>query len=1085
MTYERLTDVEHVLKRPDMYVGSMEKDKQMTWVFEEGKIIEKELIFSPALPKLFDEAMANAVDNHIRGRGTSKIAIVISSDSITIENNGKSIPFDLIGTLPTPTVLFGCLRSGENFDDSSTRSTGGKNGYGIKLANIFSTEFQIDIVHAGRRFRQTWKDNMMSCLPEKITNTSRKNDMVKIHFKPDFKRFDCQSLDDMQGVLTKRALDAVFCYPTLSVLINGKRIFKKANDFLNSLYDGTKVISHTSDWTVCVFRNDVGHDIGHDGKHMSFVNGISTSRGGTHVKHVLKKITQILSKGLSKRKLRASPKLIKDSLFVVIRTDVINPVFESQCKTLLTTKSSKFTSQWQPTAKFCKTLLNSSIFEHLVEVFSNKLDKQLAKQDGKKSASVKVKKLIDAKYAGTRRSSECILILAEGDSALSMLLKGVISNRLQKTVGLFPLRGKLLNCATASKTKLIGNHEIQAVKKIIGLSNGKTYNNFDGLRYGQVLVATDADDDGQHILGLVLTMFHKLYPNLVSMGFISRFITPLLMARRGGDIIEFFTLDEYKEWSKLTPEHDKYLIKFYKGLGSSTNADAKRYFSNMTQYTKKLKRAEMGLVSLNMFFSKEYIEERKAFVKLPKHEHDSDTLDGFIKGPLHAYARSSLIRAIPSIDGFKESTRKIMWTCLSKKMYGDKKDIKVSELAGLVSTFTHYHHGETSLQGAIITLARRFQTVNTLPLLVDSGQFGSFVGGGNDSASARYIFTHLEENCKFIFNSADFEVLPRNRVDGELAECKLLAPLLPWTLVNGATGIATGFSTNIYPYCPLELIANVKNILNGKKLSVLAPSFRNWNGSIQLCDGFFISSANYSLISSSTIKIRCLPIGMFPQTFIRTLEKLKIAGTVQSFDVEHLNMGPQFRIVFKSLCDMPSALSLKKKHSLKNMHLLDSHGVLRKYESAEDILREFVSFRLRVIEKRIDYQLQSIDGELSTLSDIQKFISLFLDGVLEFKGKSDEDVCEMLTAVELNHLKQKLLNLPIRRLTQREIEVAGLRILKLKERRQYLLSTTPSSTYLQELDKFSRHLSTTSKRASDCTDRMLQSHVHKKKKINN
>lgn len=1063
MTYQLLTDVEHVLKRPDMYVGSIEKDKDMVWVLEDLKIIQKRIVFSPALPKLFDETIANAVDNHIRGRGTSRINITLSPSRITVENNGTSIPFDTIGGLPTPTVLFGCLRSGENFDDEIGRSTGGKNGYGIKLANIFSSEFEIDIVNQGRRFRQKWTNNMQKRLRCHITMASKKKDYVKVSFVPDFKRFGCKCLEGPTlSILKKRAMDAVFCYPGLSVRINGKQIFKKPLDYLKALSAHVPLVSQTKDWTVCVFQNPIEDDM----RQISFANGISTSRGGTHVKHVIKILTKILSSGLSKRKLKPSSKLIKDALFVIVRMDVVNPVFESQCKTILASKVSKFKSQWQPSQKFCKSLLKSSIFEHLIEVFSNKLDKQMARQDGKKSCSVTVPKLIDAKYAGTVKSDQCVLILAEGDSALSMLLSGVTSNRLQKTVGLFPLRGKLLNCATAGKSKLMVNTEIQNLKKIIGLSNGRIYKDTKALRYGKILVATDADDDGQHILGLVLTMFHKLYPNLISLGYVNRFVTPLLIAKKGNTLIELFTLQEYKDWKAKTSKNSSYTVKFYKGLGSSTNADAKRYFSNMSRYSKELQRPKDGLSSLDMFFSKDHIEARKIYVKQPKHQYIEGTLDGFVKGPLHGYARSSLIRAIPSIDGFKESTRKILWTCLDKKIYGEKKDIKVSELAGLVSKYSHYHHGETSLQGAIVTLARRFKTINSVPLLVNSGQFGSYVGGGADSASARYIFTRLEERCKLIFNSADFMVLPRQIVDGELAETKLLAPLLPWSLVNGAAGIGTGFSTNIFPYNIHDVIEAASCIIQGTTPVNMTPSFNNWDGVIASFDGYFTSTGKHTLMSSTKIHISSLPIGVFPTMFLRTLNKLKTNGMLKSFDTQHTEHGPQFTVTFVSHCDMISALSLTKKHSLQNMHLLDCNGILRKYDSAIAILEDYVLFKVNVTSKRISCQIKNLQVEINTLRHIQTFIALFLNGDIPLKGMNESNINNVLKKHNIEKFQEKLLNLPLRRLTQHEINRATSKMEHMHKQLIALQETSPSKTYLAELRTFQKSLRTDTKRAS-------------------
>lgn len=1081
--YEILTDVEHVLKRSDMYVGSVENDEQEAWILEGVVVMKKRIQFPPALLKISDEILCNAVDQHIRGRGTGKIKVIVNDSCISVENDGDSIPFDNIDDLPTPTVLFGCLRSGENFDDTSARVTGGKNGYGCKLTNIFSSEFSIDIVNNGRRFRQKWTNNMETRHQHIISVSGKKKNYVRVTFRPDFVRFGVENMStDVQALIKKRALDAIFCFPTLQVYINGKQIFKTQMDYIKSVrplphVDSKLVLSKGKDWSVVVFKNASG-----EFQHMSFANGIATSRGGTHVTHVLKRVTKIISTALIKLKLKPSATVIKQHLFLLIRTDVVNPVFESQCKTLLATKRSKFKSQWIPDSKFTKSLIKSSLFFHLVDIFSKKLEQKLQNLDGKKTVKCRVPKLIDAKFAGTAKSEYCTLVLAEGDSALSMLLKGVTGNRLQKTIGLFPLRGKLLNCAEAAPSKLMANTEIQHVKKILGLSNGKRYHDTKKLRYGHVLVAADSDEDGQHILGLVLTMFRSLYPNLIELGYVQTFVSPLLIAKKGKKLVEFFKLSEFQTWQKRTSNPKSYAVKFLKGLGSSTNADAKRYFGNLKRYVRLLKKPKDGLKSLEMVFSKDMMTQRKRYVCQPSHSYEEGTLEGFVKGPLHEYARSSLTRAIPSIDGFKESTRKILWTCLYKQLFGEKKDIKVVELAGIVSKFSKYHHGESSLQGAIVTLARRYTTVNNVPLLVDSGQFGSYHAAGSDSASARYIFTRLEDTCKYMFNMADLDILPRTTVDGELAEPVLLAPLLPIVLLNGATGIATGFSTNIFPHDPNDLIVATLAILNDTVPSILSPSFRNWDGIIASYDGGFSSTGKSTRMDENTIHIHSLPIGVFPSSFEKILNKLCEKNIVKSFDFEHFENGPHVIVKFvtkTSTRDMQKHLGLVRNHSTRNMHLLNTNGVLTKYASVAHILKEYITFKLSITVKRIAFQIDTIKRLLAELDAILIFIRLFLQGEIVFQGKNDTEIFTQLSRHGIQTFHDKLMSLSIRRLTSGEIEKTLANRHSLSSRLDALLATNAVETYTAELQAYQATLRNRSKRKHNFAHNKLNKRVKK------
>lgn len=1078
MEYSVLSEIEHVLKRPDTYVGSIDNETSHAAVFKDGIIRTVPCTWNPGLLHIFDEVLNNAVDNHIRRKGTTHIKVTMDATSITVCNNGQSIPLTTLEGEYLPTVLFGMLRSGSNFDDTSGRQTGGKNGLGVKLCNIFSTAFAVTVVHQKKKFTQAWSHNMSTRGDAHIA-ACRGADRVTVTFTPDLRRFGCTTLNaTMRGILTKRCLDVVFCYPALHVSVNGQRYCKTPLQYLKCLSTAAPVVSQVPHWTVAVFPN---LDSETDGQQLSFVNGIATTKGGTHVRYVLHKLSKLIATGLAKRKLKPSPKIIKDHLYVVVSTNVVNPAFESQTKSSLATRVTKFQAPWVPDDKFSKALFKSPVFTHLVEVFSRKQDKDLAKLDGKKTSRCNVPKLIDASWAGTTKSEQCTLLLAEGDSALSMLLKGVTANRLQKTMGLFPLKGKLLNCSTASKAKAAANAEIQHLKKALGLSHGRVYTDTKGLRYGRVLVATDADDDGMHILGLVLTMFQTLYPNLVQLGYVQRFVTPMITAKKGKVWREFFSQDAYDTWAaKASRGH---VIKFYKGLGTSSNADAKRYFASPGKYMRTLDDPAQGLPTLDMFFGKDRMAERKQYVRQPSLPHVAGTLDGFVKGPLHAYARSSLARAIPSIDGFKESTRKIMYTCLQKNLYGEARDMKVSELAGLVSKFTQYHHGQTSLEGAIIGLARRFTTVNRVPLLVDAGQFGSYRNGGSDHASSRYVFTRLDEVCKLVFHKEDLMVLEKHVVEGVEVEPKLLAPVLPLVLLNGAAGIATGFSTSVYPYDPVELVDATLAILQDVPCAALVPCFRDWHGDTVLGDGFFTTTGHHVLLSPTQVKVKTLPVGTFPHAFEKHLRKLHDKNVVKRWKVDHAVTGVAYTVTFVKACDMASVLKLTTKHSLTNMHLLDTAGVLRCYDGPVDLLCAYVTFKLKVTARRRTSQMDGLRAALTDAHAVQRFVSLFLDGTLVLRGRSDDDVARQLRRHDLHDHADKLLAMPLRRLTQSAVDKAARTMVQLKTDLVRLRKTTARQMYERELQAFRAACVSSRKRGCDEENPATSRKRHRKKKI--
>ena len=1052
--YRVMGEIEHVLERSDMYVGGNTAETIEAFVADDSGITYRSVRHTAILQTLFNEVLSNAVDNHSRGHGTSCIKVKLTPDRVVVWNNGKSVPFDTLNGVPTPTALFGQLRSGSNFNDSEKRQTGGRNGYGVKLVNIWSTAFKVTIVHRGEQFCQRFSNNMRTAHKHRITSATGMPDSVCVEYTPDFVRLGVEKFtqDDM-ALMAKRALDAVLCY-NLDVRVNNKRIFKTPLQFLKALSPTPPVVSMGKTWTVSVFPNERA-----DFHHMSFCNGIATSDGGSHVAHVLRTLTRILSDALQKAKLKPAPKLIKDSLFVVLTLRTSNPLFDSQCKTKLKSKSSSFPCAWKPDDPFVRKLLKGPLFNRLVEVFSARQELSMKKDDGRKTRRVSVEKLIDATAAGTKDSGICTLVVCEGLSARAMLLQGTTANRLQRHVGLLPLKGKVLNCSSASNAKVSANVEIQNLKKTLGLKHKKHYTSTNELRYGRVLVATDADDDGMHILGLLLTMFQNLYPGLIELGYVQRLVTPLLTARRGKTLKEFFTLPAYNDWKAgLGTSLRNYTIKFYKGLGTSTNQDAKRYFSNLKRYVHPIKNIAGGTDALRMFFQKARIEERKEYVRAPSHASDgSRSLHEFVYEELHGYARSSIVRAIPGHDGLKQSARKIIYTCLKKQLYGASSDIKVSELAGIVSKETRYHHGGASLEAAIIILARRFKTVNPVPLLCNEGQFGSYLSGGKDHASSRYVFTRLEDVCKLLFHCDDLRVLPKTVVDGAEAEPVLLAPLLPIHLLNGTKGIATGFATQIYSYGAIELIDAALQMLEGRgaELRLLAPQFREWGGesveTVRMHGSFFTTHATTSVRNGKTT-VFDLPVGVFPDDFVKALKERK-------HSVQHTTRGPIY-----TLHGVDPPPKCAQKHSLTNMHALDADGVITKYDSANAILQSYIHFKLRVTTRRLRWQADSLEGRIAVSTATQTFIKNILDGTLRFRGVSEPQLHAALKGLGVGAFAARLLQLPMKRLTQSEITKAEESVHKMKRELRELRATNAKTQYRHELLLLKKHFLATKKR---------------------
>jgi DNA topoisomerase-2 len=465
---------------------------------------------------------------------------------------------------------------------------------------------------------------------------------------------------------------------------------------------------------------------------VSFVNGIWT-RSGKHVDEITSQlVTHICNYLESKKKIKVKPALVRDSLAVFIHCEVENPSFSSQTKEVMTTKVSCKLSE----AFLKKVITKLNVVTKVLEQQNVKDTKENSKTDGKKSSKITgIPKLDDAVYAGTAKSHECSLILTEGDSAKAMALSG-LSQDQRKYYGVYPLRGKVLNVKDTSGKKVEQTEEIANMKKILGLESGKEYNDIKSLRYGKILIMTDQDYDGSHIRGLLINVFHELWHTLFAIpGFITYMSTPIVKATKGNKTLSFYTQFDYEEWRKATSTTG-WKVKYYKGLGTSTRDEAKEYFKNMNVvgYTYTGKESD---VSIELAFNKQQADDRKEWLKTYSLENIVNAVPGsllpyqdFVDKDLIHFSNYNLERSIPNVmDGLKTSQRKILYSALKRNL---KNEIRVAQFAGYVSEHSGYHHGEASLNEAIIGMAQDFVGTNNIPWLVPQGQFGTRLVGGKD-----------------------------------------------------------------------------------------------------------------------------------------------------------------------------------------------------------------------------------------------------------------------------------------------------------------------------------------------------------------
>ncbi|KAJ5231890.1 DNA topoisomerase II eukaryotic-type [Penicillium citrinum] len=1040
--YQKLTQLEHIVKRPDTYIGSIEMTQQQMWVFNsETESMEfRNVSFVPGLYKIFDEIVVNAADNKQNDKSMSEIRVTIDREKgeISVWNNGRGIPIEIHSKekIYVPELIFGNLLTSSNYDDNQKKVTGGRNGFGAKLCNVFSTEFTLETQDSNqkKKYKQTWTENMTKMGKAKITDASKGEDYTMVTFKPDFAKFGMEGIDDDFEALVKRRVYDLAGTAGVTVKLNKTRV--PIRNFKQYMQMYTKAIRRErgddgpapkDEILTCSPdpRWEIGFSVS-DGafQQVSFVNSIATTSGGTHVNYIADQICNRLADQVKKKnKTGATLKAaqIRNHIFIFVNAQIVNPSFNSQTKEQLTTKASQFGSKCVLEEEFYKKILKTDVMNNILHFAAQKADQILKKSDGGRRTRMNNPKLVEANKAGTKDGHHCTLILTEGDSAkgLAMAGRAVVGPDL---FGVFPLRGKLLNVRDASFDQISKNAEIQNIKNFIGLQHKKEYTETKGLRYGHLMIMTDQDHDGSHIKGLLINFLQAQFPSLLKIPeFLIEFITPIIKVWKGDPKNptkqrSFFTMPEYEEWLEAHKGERGWDHKYYKGLGTSSTTDAQVYFRDLDRHLKEfhtMKDHEAELIELA--FSKKKADERKEWLRQFKpgtyldHSVSKISYTDFINKELILFSMADNQRSIPSVvDGLKPGQRKVLYACFRRNL---KKDMKVVELAGLVSGMTAYQHGETSLQQTIVGLAQTFVGSNNINCLEPSGNFGSRLQGGSDCASARYIYTRLSPFARKIFHTADEPLLTYNEDDGKKIEPETYMPVVPMVLINGADGIGTGWSSSIPNYNPEDVVNNLKRLMKGEPIEPMQPWFRGFTGEVVNMGGDrFKFSGIIKETGDKEVEITELPIRTWTQDFKDKLEDIIKAEKVPSFIKDYKDYNTHDKVHFVIQLDeknMKAALSegleekfkLTKSIATSNLVAFDPEGRITKYATVDDILKEFFTVRLKYYERRKQHQLSELQKELEKLSNQARFVQMIIDGKLVISKKKK--------SVLVNELREK------------------------------------------------------------------------------
>ncbi len=1064
---KKLSEREHVLNRPDMYIGSCISEDKEVWILEEyteeesdtesdmvsvdenkPKKVEKRIIkklfedYNNGFSRIHIEDFSNIIDNKWESElmkvKMTTVKINFSEDYFRTENDGRWIPVELqefeeIDPVTKKTVIreaypveifFTELRSGTNYDDDEDRKTSGRNGIGIKTLVFFSKKTIVTCFDPQNKKKivLTTTDNGKTVVLGKPEKYSGKSGKTVIECYPDFKRFGLEKYTTNWIAYFKKHAYDMAMITGLKVYFNDELIpVKNIKQYAQTVIgkSSNMIEINAQDCDVVLAERDPSF---RDNKisHISFVNGIFTKNGGTHVNSwkdkLLGQIRDALNKTIKAPKDLDEKKIPKYSIdyfsqyfILFVRCEVDKPVFDSQTKDelhkpkiSLTGKDGKFSEQ--ELSKIMKWNFVSSAQDRWNFELDKVFDKVGKEHDKHYNPKVRL-----ANWANSAKKKNTYFYITEGDSAKQLIEAGCsyIENGFNM-YGVFPIRGKLPNAMKKSLNAMTANKEAQAIKSALNLRKNVDYQestNISTLSHNGLRIATDSDADGSHIAALILAFFYAQYISLFKAGYISIQIFPKASKIIRGKKHFYYRDEDYKDLKD---------VKYYKGLGTFRNEDAEEFFNN--QKIIVLIPTEEDEKWMNLALGDGETDKRKSWIakyidRKLNEEIESSLIEGdleipkFIKENLSVFFDEAFYRAIPSfVDGCKEGQRKNLFTLTEENIYMDDKcildSVKLPALQGKILAKSEYHHGDDALGGSLVTQAQGYPGSNNIPYLFNDGQFGS--RHGDKHAAFRYIGSKLDPIVRYIINKKDLPICEYKKGESKMIEPHYYPMLIPMLLVNGAYGIGVGYSCNIPCFNPLDIVQKIKNFLTEEEEDdeELMPWYRGYSGKIEKNGKKWKSTGTLKKVKDGLYEITELPIsGKYAKThtykdFLWNWKKGK--KNIKKINEDHTVNTVRFEI----LTDNSTVLKeedLKLSANIQfNMWLVNHDGRPVFYDSIDKYLKDWCNHRLSIYKIRKKYWLNRLKFEKEVAEEKVRFINQVLDDEIILKRKKKEVVIQEL-----------------------------------------------------------------------------------------
>ena len=1122
------TQVQHVFEIPDMYVGNVVSSPTTFYGFNRGIISPMVCGTSPGILRLVLEVLSNSGDAICQTRKTSpdvgSIELFTTRKTIRVVNGGFPIPVEphlkssneLGTTVLIPDLIFGRMLSSSNYDKE--RSGCGRNGLGVKLVNIFSERFVVEVGDSvtGHHYRGEWKGPMLQettsvCIPGYGDDLKPRDgakyvgpNYVSVEFDLWFPRFGKTEFTDEELCLFQKCAIDFSLTCKVPVSLNGVSMYLgNISKYASLIFSESVVASaivfrawdsgrHSFDPdTVPGLNADIPClevmllDTPDESRVFSFANGLMTPEGGVHVKAVYDKITPLIlaiaMKGVAKDDCTLKPADIKPHISMIIVSRVKNPIYPSQSKEQLSSCDGSI-----PVSGIdVRNVSTWNLMDRLKNALQERQHKILSKTDGKRTVNVKIAKGEDANLAGGPKSLDCTLFLTEGDSAAGYIQKRIQHSGGKDLFGYLPLQGKFMNIDGASATQLVENKEYIAIKQMLGLQEGADYAASPGkLRYGKVVIATDADADGKHIMGLLLFLFSRKWPSLIETKRIAYLLTPSVrITQQGKTVFKFFDDQEYEKAMKITPLPAGMKAVYYKGLGRSEEEEIVEDLHHESRGIVTYDYSTGSQESLELLFSMSSAQQRKEWMRQGSTEERTAELlsddasllrrvPNFIDVDMLNFCKVNLFRGIPCYrDTLKKSIRQILFWVLTHWKYGkatgcsDKANgMKLEQMAGRITGELEYHHGSQSLVNAIIGLGQSFVGSNNLPIIKGIGNYGTRDKMGKDSASGRYIAALPAPWLTHAINRAVVEVIPRRIVEGKEVEPSWIPIDIPIGIINGWSGIATGWSTLIPPHDPVDIINWILKKSENPETTPKAPMpcFRGFKGVTEivksrkrsqiiqespeedvgdqevivgermLTHGSFKTIAVQQMggkVVSYDIEITELPVGKAFHTYRKWLEGLREDKELTS--IADKGDTVNVHLIVKGLKFEPShqSLGLSTSYSLTNIVCIDEGGSPAKL-SVESLLNHYYGSMIEAYTSMRIKLIGSLEHDLRVAENKALFLSLVVSGkvVIQKRPKTEIESDLKMNGVDttFDHLSTPMSSLTIEGINRAKELIAKL-----------------------------------------------------------